>query len=210
MGIPKLLLGAIVIVLTLAVIIYNDPPTTLCDIQMQAVNKKLAGKFFSTKSVGRVSDDSTVIGASTSGTYQKGVMSAFNFCIETNSPGGCYDIFNRLNYLEKQVRTIPNTCGEHSSTQKVRKALEKGIRLIVKVAWGEKPPENAYEKKAWLDINDIALYCRLKNQHQRIYGKKNWALFRDQVMGGLPEAKTMKRKDIWKKSLLSYKCRRVL
>ena len=193
--IPKLLLGAIVIVAVLLFMVFNDPPTTLCDIQMEVVNKRLASHFYTNKK---------------EGTYNKSVKNAFDFCMESNSPGGCYDMFSRMMYLEKQVLTIPSKCGGHTSTENVRNALEKGLKLIVRIAWGDGPPESSYEKKAWLQPPDLALYCRLKREHQRLMGKKRWKLFRETVMAGLPEAKTLSRKVRWEKSLFSFPCKGML
>lgn len=207
--VPKLLLGTIIIVGTLFFLIYNDPPKTVCDIQMEVVNKNLVGKFYTNKGSGKVNAEGQLIGGSALGSYQKGVGSAFDFCMKTNSAGGCYDMFSRLYYLEKQTKTIPKECGDHSSTTSIRDAVRKGIKLLVTIAWGETPPETAYEKVSWLDTSDIALFCKLQAQHQRLYGA-SWKQFRESVIMSLPEAKKLTRKERWEKSLFSYPCRQLL
>ena len=192
LDLPKLLLGTFAVLATMVFLYFNDPPKTLCDVQMEAVNKSLSVGFFSKK--GPIK-------------FQQGVMDAFNFCMEANSPGGCYDIFERLRFFEKQVRTIPSSCGGHKSVEKMLKALEKGIKLIVQIGWGEAPPETLFEKRAWMTNADLGLFCRMKREHIRLFGKKRWMAFREHVMAGLPEAQTMSRKQRWEKSLFSFPCK---
>lgn len=208
--IPKLLLGTLALFATLIFMVFNDPPTTVCDIQMKAVNEKLSGYFFTNSDMGTIGEDGLVRGGSRQGSYKRGIMDAFGFCLKTNSPGGCYDMFQRLDYFEKQIRTIPSQCGTHPSTASVKSALEKGVKLLVQIAWGEKPPETLYEKTAWLDLADVALFCRLAREHKRIYGEQAWGLFRESIMTTFPESEKLTRKEKWDKSLFSYPCQKVL
>jgi hypothetical protein len=189
--IPKLLLGFIIIVLILLVLVYRDPPTTVCDIQMAELKKRLVKGFFQ--------DDER-------GQYESGVMTAFNKCMNTNSPGGCYDIFRRFDYFEKQIQSVPNQCGTDDSALFVRKALIKALKLMIQIAWGEKPPVNRYNKTSWLDASDIGLFCRLKRQFERLYGEAQWKTFAQSLIPKLPEATTLPRKDQWDLSMFSYSC----
>lgn len=189
---PKLLLGFVVILVVLIAMVFRDPPTTLCDIQMKEVNARLVKGFFIDTS---------------DGIYGKSVMTAFHFCLRSNSPGGCLDLLSRLKFYEKQIKTIPAECGQHSSTVSVRQALEKAMRLFTKIAWGEKPPVNKYAKTAWLESEDLGLFCRLKRQYRRLYGSARWQNFIWSIIPNLPEAQTMSKKDMWDKSLFSYPCK---
>ncbi|MEM7646707.1 MAG: hypothetical protein AAF203_07355, partial [Pseudomonadota bacterium] len=140
---PKLLLGFVFLTVALLVLILRDPPKTLCDIQMEEVNQRLAKGFFVD---------------TRDGIYQKGVLQAFQFCLETNSPGGCFDLFNRLEYYEKQIRSIPAQCGAHPSTVSVGKGLRKALKLFARIGWGEVPPESKFKKTAWLESDDLGLF----------------------------------------------------
>lgn len=119
-------------------------------------------------------------------------------------------MLTRLKFFEKQIRTIPKECGAHPSIGKVQGALEKGIKLIAKIGWGAKPPETLFDKKAWLDETDLALFCRLKREHRRLFGKQRWQGFRESVIMILPEANKLPRKKRWEKSLFSYPCKGLL
>lgn len=190
---PNLLLGFFVILAVLGVMYYNDPPKTLCDIQMQEVNKRLGSGFFQNDSRG--------------GGFESGVMTAFNHCLESNSPGGCHDMFKRFDYLEGIVKTVPTECGGHSSTSQIRGFLAKALRLFGKIAWGEKPPINKYNKTSWLDTADLGLFCRLKRQYQRLYGYQAWKNFVQGFAPTLPEAKDLERKKIFELCIYTYPCK---
>ncbi|MCB0378926.1 MAG: hypothetical protein KDD33_10575 [Bdellovibrionales bacterium] len=190
--IPKLLLGFVVIVGVLLFLLYTDPPKTLCDIQMEGVNERLRANFYADANRGK---------------YNNSIKEALNLCLESNSPGGCYDLFTRYNYFEKQVRTIPTECGPHGSVVPIQDGLQRGIKILVEIAWGGKPPESVYDKKAWLDSTDLGLYCRLKQQYIRLAGKEKWALFREALMNSLPGADKIDRKQRWEKSLFSFPCK---
>ncbi len=190
---PKLLLGFLVLLGVLAVLVYRDPPKTVCDIQMNEVNKRLADGFFVNDTRG--------------GGFEKGVMTAFNNCLNSNAPGGCHEMFSRLDYLEELIKTIPAECGSHPSTAAVKGFVAKGLRLFGMIAWGEAKPINKYNKTSWLDTSDLGLYCRLKRQYQRLYGQEAWRQFVWGFLPGLPEAKTLQRKEIWDLGLFSYPCK---
>lgn len=188
---PKLLLGFIVIVGVLLFLVYNDPPKNLCDIQMAEVKKRLIKGFYRGNDRGR---------------YESGIKSSYNNCMDTNSPGACLDIIKRYDFFEEQIRAVPKKCGPHPSTNFVKKLIEKGSRLIVMIGWGEKPPINRYNRTSWLDTADLALFCRLKGQYYRLFGKAQWKLFAKGTIGKLPDAKTLPRKEQWDKSLFAYSC----
>ena len=191
--IPKLLLGFIVLVLVLVGLYFNSPPTTVCDIQMEEVSKRLAKGFFSKDSRG--------------GGFEQGIMNAFNNCLQSNSPGGCHDMFARFDYLEGIVKSVPTECGTHSSTGDILGFLEKGLRLFTMIAWGDQPPRDRYNKTSWLDTADLGLFCRLKRQHQRLYGRQAWDQFLNNFLPRLPGADSLSKKELWEKCLFSYPCK---
>lgn len=188
---PKLLLGFILIVLTIVVLYINDPPKTICDMQMESVMEQLNKGFFAKRETGL---------------YGQSIESALKFCLKSNSSGGCRDMFSRLSFFEKRVKSIPTECGNDSATAVVHKALRRGLRLLAEIAWGEKPPASKFDKTAWLETNDIGLFCRLKAQYQRLYGDEQWRDLAWSTIGNLPGMDTLSKKDLWERSLFSYPC----
>lgn len=191
-AIPKLLLGFIVICGVLIFMYFKNPPTTLCDIQMEEVNARLVKGFF------QVDERGTG--------FEAGIMTAFEKCLESNSPGGCHDMFQRFDYLEGLVKTIPTECGSHVSTQSIANFLAKGLRLLGKIAWGDEKPINKYNKTSWLDTADLGMFCRLKRQYQRLYGKEAWDQFLAGFLPTLPSTDPLTMNERFELSLFSYPC----
>ena len=188
---PKLLLGFIVIVIVMLGLYYNEPPKGICDIQMKSIEDMLAKGFYSDARTGK---------------FRQSVKDAKLFCLTTNSPGGCHDLFKRLNFFEKRIRTLPTECGGHLSAAKMRSVIEKSLKLIAAIGWGDQPPTDKYNKVSWLDESDLGLFCRLKHQHKRLYGKAALKDFSWAVISGLPEAQTIERRQQWERSLFSFRC----
>ncbi len=189
---PKLLVGFSVLLIVLVGLYFYDPPQSICDVQMEEVNARLLNGFYSDKS---------------EGLYGQAVVTAFEFCTRTNSPGGCYDMFTRLDFLEKQVKTIPEKCGTHPTLESIKRALERGLKLFVDIAWGDQPPANKYNKTSWLDHKDIGLFCRLKNEYIRLFGASEWKTQMATIAPQLPGVEGLRKQDIWDKSLFSYPCK---
>lgn len=192
---PPLLLGFLIIALFVVFYRYYDPPVTFCQVQMEAVQERLAVGFY--KNPDRAH-------------YDQAVNAAFDFCLSTNSAGGCLDMFSRLDYFEKQIRTLPSSCGSDVATEPVRKALEKGIRLFAMIAWGDEPPKNKYVITAWLDPRDLGIYCRLKSQYQRLYGRERWNALAWAIVPGLPGVDQLPAKDRSERALFAFPCKGLL
>ncbi len=169
-----------------------DPPKTICDVQMDEVNSRLVKGFYQDNS---------------EGLYGQSIKDAFDFCISTNSPGGCFDMFTRLTFFEKQIKTIPENCGSHTKIEPIKRALDRALKLFVELAWGDEPPNNKYNKTSWLDQRDIGLFCRLKNEYIRLFGPDTWKAHMGAIAPGLPGVESLQKKDIWEKSLFSYPCK---
>lgn len=189
---PKLLLGFLVILATLVGLRFYNPPLSICQVQMEEVQARLGKGFYQD---------------STSGLYGQSVLSAFDFCVSSNSAGGCYDMFQRLRYFEQQVKTLPEHCGSHVSAEPIEKALKKALRLFAQIAWGDKPPANKYNRTSWLDIRDIGLFCRLKVEYQRLFGKSALQEFILETNVTLPGASDLTSQEVWERCLFSYPCK---
>lgn len=189
---PPLFLGFVVILLVMGGLYYNDPPKTLCDIQMQSISKQLANGFFSETS---------------DGTYGRSANAAKKFCMSTNSPGGCHDMFKRLIYFEKQIRTLPAECGSAPAAAIIQSVLQKSLKLFVEIGWGSQPPRDKFNNTSWLDTSDLGIFCRMKTQYQRLYGKQAWKELTWSIIASLPEAQTLERRQQWERSLFSYQCK---
>jgi hypothetical protein len=213
--IPPLLLGFVVIVVFIVAYRIYEPPISVCDIQMQAVQQSLAqgfyqsldgGKYSSVLLLERMQKGDSLRNSSLS----KGIYKAFDECLLTNSKGGCLDIFRRFSFFEKQMRNIPTECGSHSATTPVRKASEKGFDLFMRIAWGEAPPKNKYTIVSWMDTYDLGIFCRMKYQYERLYGSERLKAFAWAKIAQLPGSSELPRKDQWERNLFNYPCKGLL
>lgn len=187
-------------------------PHSVCDSQLEVFRESQKGQIFSYK----------VKNSNRPALYPRVVEA----CRMGNSAGGCYEMFSILKKLVRDLDASPHEClvpfGEVSE---VKKALSEGAQLMVQLAWGEKPPENAFNKFGWLQTADIGLFCSLKQVYMRVYGEQGWNDLRTATHKKLPgEAsvyqdgaclncdykKTADEKlsaeEIWVKSLFSVRC----
>ena len=116
-------------------------------------------------------------------------------------------MFSRLDFFEKQIRTIPTECGESPATESLRKASEKALRLFLRLAWGDEAPKNKYNITSWLDTHDLGIYCRLKREYVRLFGKEQLNAVAWSQIPLLPGAKELTRKEMGERSLMSYPCK---
>lgn len=192
---PPLFLGFVVIVVFLIAYRMYEPPVSLCDVQMQSVNENLKEGFLINPHKSK---------------YERDIQYAYDFCLKTNSAGGCSDVLRRYNYFEKQIRNIPSSCGEEAATVPIRNITEKGMRLFLRLAWGEKPPENRYTITGWLDDKDLGTFCRLQHQYRRLFKGQSVEAFIHREVPRLPGAKELSPKDLRVRHLFNHPCRAYL
>jgi hypothetical protein len=82
------------------------------------------------------------------------------------------------------------------------------MELLLRVAWGTKPPDAYHAKFGWLDTADISLFCKLKTRIISFYGEPAWNAYREKMMKELPGAKDIARETVWDLSLFSENCSR--
>lgn len=177
-------------------IVLSDPPHTVCQSQIEVL--KESQKHFLYKDPPK----SKVI-KTTKYTTQ------YNRCEGSKSPGGCYEFFQSIKVLLDDLQTVPSDCGAAvGEVSEVRKALWSTVELLVRLAWGEKPPAAYHAKFGWLDNADINLFCKLKVRITQMYGESSWNNFRERMMADLPGAKDLNRNQVWEMALLSENCAR--
>ena len=186
------------IALGVILIIMFNPPTTLCDTQMEVLVKSQQGFL--------TPDPNSKL-ASTSGFARQ-----YDQCKATNAPGGCYQLFLHMRKLLDDLDKVPRDCTPEvpskgtSGSDAVKPALFKTIELLVQIAWGEKPPRSYSDKLGWLEPIDLSLFCNLKKKAQELYGKEVWLSFQEKQFTALPGSEQMNRKQVWQGLLLSVNC----
>ena len=128
------------------------------------------------------------------------------YCRTTNSSGGCFELFSKSKVFISDLRKLSSKCALKVKTElEVKGLLWKLTELMIYLAWGEKAPESDYEKRSWLDNEDMHLFCLFRRQLQFFFPEE-WRKFKRDILLKLPESKSLKRKDILKRTILSYRC----
>jgi len=176
-------------------IILADPPRSICHAQIEVI-KEAQKKFL-------YPDENSKIAKTTKYQAQR------DRCKGSNNPGGCYEFFQNIKALLQDFNAVSNECGSAiGRVSEINKALWEPAELLVRLAWGEKPPPSYHEKFGWLDAADINLFCKLKARLSYVYGEPAWNNFRERMMNELPGAKDLTRNQVWEMALLSENCSR--
>ncbi len=130
-------------------------------------------------------------------------------CKRSNNPGGCYELFSGIKTLLTDLESLTRECGSSAGNNpEVKAAIKDTLELIVRLAWGEKPPASYHAKFSWLDAADISLFCKLRNRYQAMSGDEAWKSFRQRLLTELPGAKELPQNEVWDLSIFSENCAR--
>lgn len=185
---PKGLVAFVSITLGVAFIVLSDPPKTVCDAQLDVFKKSQVGFLFPGKKAPQLPE-------------------LVKFCKASNSAGGCYELFRHLKQMLQGLKAIPQECqAEAGELEIVRGITYSSLDLIVRLAWGEKPPAHVNVKFGWLDTSDMALFCDLKEAAIRYWGEGTWGSFRERYFQALPGANSLARDEAWQLMILSSNC----
>lgn len=190
---PKNMLALLAIGGGIFLILVLNPPYTICDSQMSSFREAQLGfvHLDPKDKVKKTSDFDLQV----------------ERCKATNSPGGCYELFLKLKTMLKDLNSIPKNCSSVAAADsKIRRVVWDSLDLIVRLAWGQKPPETYYEKFGWLEPPDILLYCQLKRAAERVFGRSQWESFRERMFRELPGANQLNRSKAWEMMLISTNC----
>jgi len=197
-SLPKNMLAFLAIVGGTIFIVIAQPPASVCDSQIEVFKAAQANFLYKDERWPK----SKVI-KSTKFEYLR------DMCKGTNNPGGCYELFQDLKVLLHDISVAPKECGPAiGGLSEVKRALWESMDLIVRLAWGEKPPTAYHAKFGWLDTADVSLFCKMKATVQVAYGESQWTTFREKRLKDLPGAKELPRAQVWDMSLFSENCNR--
>jgi len=193
-GIPKNTLAFLAIVGGMLLIILTQPPVSVCDAQLDVIKASQRLLLFK-------DPKSKMVKTTKFETLR-------DRCKATNDPGGCYELFQASKLLLQDLETLSRDCASAAGgVPEIKRALWDTMDLLVRLAWGEKPP-SAYAKFGWLDTADVSLFCKMKNRLQVIFGEPTWNRYRDKMMVELPGAKELPRNQVWDMSIFSENCAR--
>lgn len=211
-SLPKPVLAILALAVAIVVFMIISPPHSVCDTQAEAFKELQKGTLFPTD-FKKSKIPPTIVRAKES-------------CQLGNSAGSCYEYFMILKQVADGVGKVSSECVQQLySINEVRSALNDGIELMARLAWGIKPPEPGIERFGWMQDAEAAIFCRLKNIYVRANGEEAWVSLRKKVYEKFPgeeaipsadptqamieprkATQVLSEQDIWNRSLFSVRC----
>ena len=172
-SLPKPLLAFFAIVIGIALVLLMNPLHTVCDSQEEIVRDLQIGVLFP-KEIKKSKIPPSLVRVKEA-------------CQVGNSPGSCSEYFSLLKKISKDVLSSSTECvAQLYGIKEISAALNDGIELMVRLAWGNKPPEMGPDKLGWLHEAEVATFCQLKNIYLQVYGDEAWNEFRLKIFNKLP------------------------
>ncbi|MBY0384740.1 hypothetical protein K2X05_06235 [bacterium] len=205
-SIPKIIIGPMVVILVILYFVYDDPPKTVCDLQFEVFKQE---------------NENYLYGYSKKGVkYSPEYQQELAHCQQQNSPGACFAWKEGIKRTIHSSRNIPNECNAEkmSGLRKLKQfaggpdamsAFKQWMTISLytfsQISWNESTVvrKGLY---AWLDEEDMLLYCRLKNEYIRLYGLAAYTQVQNSLHAQLIKLKKLPAKDAWERTILSYRC----
>lgn len=196
--IPKNLLAVVAVVGGILFIVISDPPKSICDSQIQRFQKMQLNFLYRDEKNPKAKKVVT-----------KKYKYLYDQCLTSGDPGGCYEYFNQLRIFLHDLEAFGEECkAAPAKIDEVNKILWPAWKLMVQIAWGEKPPQAYNAKFNWLDPADLNLFCRLKFRIQQVYGDSSYQQTLREFAPTLPGAKELTFNQIWDMAIFSENCAR--
>ncbi len=135
----------------------------------------------------------------------------FSSCEEAKNSGGCLEYFIKLKKLVSDFNVVTNDCKKTvMQNKKIKSIYKTSLKLLVTIAWESDEKKRYGRQYAWYDQSDLSLFCSLKQGLQESLGESDWENLREEVMDNLRDSDSLSRDQIWKNTILSTPCNKVL
>lgn len=211
-SLPKPVLAVLAIAVGIVVFFLIQPPHTICDTQLETFQEQQKGNIFPLK------EKKAVIPPS--------IQRSKEACQLGNSAGSCYEYFQSLRQVAEAINKSSAECAAQLfNVAEARAAITDGVELMVRLAWGLKPPEPTLERFGWMQESELSTFCRLRSVFLRANGEEAWIELRRKISTKLPGEEVplalepgqnttqarpasalMTEENIWNRSLFSVRC----
>lgn len=187
----------ILIMLSLAggvlLILYADPPVTICRSTKESFVESQRGFLFIKKEATGFKKETL---------YQR----LYKLCKDRKAPGSCYQLFYNTKSLLLNLSVDGISCIPEIPELKV--FLQKNIQLMSAIAWGPAPPASTQLKASWMQESDFNLFCKLVDTYKKAFGEEANNRLAKQSLVLLPGYSSVSAKKAYKLSLFSVDCRK--
>lgn len=192
-SLPKFIIGPAAVIVGILYFVIQDPPKTVCDTQFE-IFKKEQSKY--------------IFGYTKNGiTIPAGMQKDIKTCQEGNSPGACYDWLQGLKTTLHGSRNLPQECGSRlGELAPYGTWMDQSLFLFSQISWNDTNAVRA-DFFNWLESDDIDIFCRLKREYIRLKGEQAYNNAQMALLNQLVTLKKIPAKDVWPRTVLSYKCR---
>lgn len=192
--IPRHILVIIVLGAGALLIFLGDPPKDICDTQVDVFFQSQKGNMTSLK-------------GAVSGFWKRSAK----YCSEAKTLGGCAEFHSSVKNILRDIDITSYECIPRLLEQEgLLSTLQNSMSLMVKLAWGEAPPELGPSVYGWMSMQELGIYCRLKLYLERALGEEKWEVFARGVIKKLPQSDQLSFQESFDRSLFSVRCEAVL
>lgn len=189
------MIAGIAISIGVTFLILSDPPKTICDVQEEVYRDTNKSFLF------KDSDDTL--------NRTSLVKKHLKECTNSNTPGGCYSLFQDTRRLIQSFQVINSDCYTSiSAIKEVKESLEEIYALFIAISLELDFTDESSKPLRWLTLNDVNLFCRVERNIISLYGSERVDYL---------EQKTYRRMDLSipfdrfrKFSILSENCQKYL
>lgn len=177
---PVLSLG--IIVISIIVFMLISPPHTICDVQKEALVEKQIGNLFKNKKEKKQ--------------LPPLLNRAKETCLQGVSSGACFEYFNSLKKLVRDLNEANSECiPELFDQDEIKISVKDGIEVMARLAWGNEPPESPIYKNGWLEEPDVLLFCQLIKLTRKSMDEDSFMSFQKNVLRKFPSERPQKEEN---------------
>lgn len=173
---PRALLVFIVLAISLAVIISQNPMSDGCEVEITNFGRDVRGLMRGFRTSKKL--------------IQYPQMDFMrDQCIKGNSQGSCEDYFKAIKRVADAARVVSPKCypklKENFDT--LTETMATGLKVMALVAWGSQPPAGISQRISWLTESDIYGFCRTKNMLIALTDLESYTNLRASVYREFPD-----------------------
>ena len=193
LSLPKNILVALVLSGAVFFIVIQDPPRTICRTQLETFKARQTGLLYKDPEI-KIKKKPLLV-------------ALLKNCKQNNSPGSCYGLFAKIKGLINDFNIISKECYKSfASLGAVKKALFDMYELLIRIAWGDAPPQEPHKKLNWLSDLDVSLFCLLKKNIKSFYGSEELLKLEKRAFKKLPGVEKISEEQVRELALVSEEC----
>lgn len=168
-SLPRSILVAGALAIGLFLILVMNPPHTKCDSQYEIFQKSQTPFLYKDPAKKFMEEPQ--------------LQTSIKTCQSKDLPGACFQFFEGLRYLVKDIKTISYDCrSDILSKPEISKSIWQSLQVIFELAWGQTPPQSYLDKMGWLDNVHVSAFCELQNLAKESFPQSDWEAFREKML----------------------------